>query len=198
MEAIQAGACWSGAIPMDDDRRPLGKSASELMPLVYDELRRLARGFMGRERREHTLQPTALVHEAYLKLADQSRVDWRGRTHFLAVGARAMRRILIDHARQHASAKRGGGQQRITLSESILHPEDPDLDLVELVSLGDALDKLKALDERQARVVELRCFGGLTTAEAAEVLGVSNRTVEGDWMHARAWLGRELAGGSRE
>jgi RNA polymerase sigma factor (TIGR02999 family) len=170
-------------------------SASELMPLVYDELRRLARGFMRRERRDHTLQPTALVHEAYLKLVDQSRVDWRGRTHFRAVGARVMRRILIDHARRHASAKRGGDQQRVTLGDSLVHPADTDLDLVELLSLNEALDRLRSLDEREARVVELRFFGGLTSAEIAEVLGVSSRTVDGDWMHGRAWLKRQLTKG---
>lgn len=167
-------------------------SASELMPLVYDELRRLARGFMGRERRDHTLQPTALVHEAYVKLVDQSRVDWRGRTHFRAVGARVMRRILIDHARGHASAKRGGGVQRVTLGESLVHAADGDLDLVELLSLNEALDRLRSVDERAAQVVELRFFGGLTSEEIAEVLGVSSRTVDGDWMHGRAWLKREL------
>jgi RNA polymerase sigma factor (TIGR02999 family) len=167
-------------------------SADELMPLVYDELRRLARGFMARERRDHTLQPTALVNEAYLRLVDQTRVDWRGRTHFRAVGARVMRRILIDHARQHGSAKRGGGQQRVTLGESLLRSADPELDLTELLNLNEALGRLRELDERQAQVVELRFFGGLTTEEVAEELGVSKRTVEGDWTHGRAWLKRAL------
>jgi RNA polymerase sigma factor (TIGR02999 family) len=175
------------------DPEPRGLSAGELMPLVYDELRRLAGGFMRRERRDHTLQPTALVHEAYIRLVDQSRVDWTGRTHFRAVGARVMRRILIDHARQHGSAKRGGGQQRVTLGESLLRSSDPDLDLAELLDLNDAIDRLKELDERQARVVELRFFGGLTSDEVAQVLGVSKRTVEGDWAHGRAWLKRHLA-----
>jgi RNA polymerase sigma factor (TIGR02999 family) len=167
-------------------------SAEELMPLVYDELRRLARGFMARERRDHTLQPTALVNEAYLRLVDQTRVDWRGRTHFRAVGARVMRRILIDHARQHGSAKRGGGQQRVTLGESLLRSADPELDLTELLNLNEALGRLRELDDRQAQVVELRFFGGLTTEEVAEELGVSKRTVEGDWTHGRAWLKRAL------
>jgi RNA polymerase sigma factor (TIGR02999 family) len=167
-------------------------SASELMPLVYDELRRLARGFMGRERRDHTLQPTALVHEAFIRLVDQSRVDWRGRTHFRAVGARVMRRILVDHARGYGSAKRGGGWQRVTLGESLLRSSDAELDLLEVLSLNDALERLRRIDDRQAQIIELRFFGGLTSAEVAEVLGVSSRTVEGEWMHGRAWLKREL------
>ena len=168
-------------------------SAGELMPLVYDELRRLARSFLLRERRDHTLQPTELVHEAFVRLVDQSRVDWRGRTHFRAVGARVMRRILVDHARKHGSAKRGGGWLRITLGESLLRSSDAELDLAEVLSLNDALDRLRRIDEREAQVVELRFFGGLTGAEVAEVLGVSSRTVEGDWMHGRAWLRRELS-----
>jgi RNA polymerase sigma factor (TIGR02999 family) len=172
------------------DRRP---TAEELLPLVYDELRRLARAFMGRERREHTLQPTALVHEAYLQLVDQSRVNWQGRTHFRAVGARIMRRILIDHARRRGGLKRGGDQQRVTLGEAILRPPDSDVDLVELLAVNDALEALARLDERQARVVELRFFGGLTSAEIAEALGVSERTIQGDWSHGRAWLKRELS-----
>jgi RNA polymerase sigma factor (TIGR02999 family) len=170
-----------------------GASVEELMPLLYDELRRLARGFMARERRNHTLQPTALVHEAYLRMVDQSRVDWRGRTHFRAVGAKVMRRILIDHARQHSSAKRGGGRQRVTLGESLLRSTDADLDLPDLLNLNAALDRLRAIDERQSQVVELRFFGGLTVPEVAEFLGVSKRTVEGDWTHGRAWLKRELS-----
>jgi RNA polymerase sigma factor (TIGR02999 family) len=168
-------------------------TAEELMPLVYDELRRLARGYMARERRQHTLQPTALVHEAYMRLVDQSRVNWQGRTHFRAVGARIMRRILIDHARRRDGLKRGGEQQRVTLGDSLLRPPDPDVDLPELLAVDQALDRLTRLDERQARVVELRFFGGLTTAEIAEALGVSERTVQGDWAHGRAWLKRELS-----
>jgi RNA polymerase sigma-70 factor (ECF subfamily) len=168
-------------------------TAEQLMPLVYDELRRLARGFMAREGPDHTLQPTALVHEAYLRLVDQSRVNWRGRSHFRAVGARMMRRILIDHARRRGGLKRGGGLQRVTLGDSLLSPPDPDVDLPELLALNDALDELTRLDERQARVVELRFFGGLTTAEIAETLGVSERTVGDDWKHGRAWLRRQLS-----
>jgi RNA polymerase sigma-70 factor (ECF subfamily) len=176
---------------LGDEATLEGASAADLMPLVYDELRSLARGFMRRERRDHTLQPTALVHEAYVRLVDQSRVEWRCQTHFRAVGARVMRRILVDHARKHRSAKRGGDWQRVTLGESLLRPSDAELDLAEILTLNQALDKLRALDERQCHVVELRFFGGLNSGEIAEVLGVSKRTAEGDWAHGRAWL-REL------
>jgi len=168
-------------------------TAEELMPLVYDQLRRLAARLLAGERRDHTLQPTALVNEAYLRLIDQSRVDWRGRTHFFAIGARMMRRLLIDHARRHGSAKRGEGWRRVTLAEPIAGAGRCDLDQCELLDLHGALERLAACDAREARIVELRFFGGLTTSEIAEVLGVSNRTVEGDWMHARAWLRRELS-----
>jgi RNA polymerase sigma factor (TIGR02999 family) len=180
---------------LGDADDPGGRSAEELMGLVYDDLRRIAGGMMARERPGHTLQATALVNEAYLRMVDQSRVDWRGRTHFRAVGARVMRRILVDHARRHRSLKRGGEHQRVTLADSLLHPSSPELDLPEVLSLHDALVRLAEMDERQARVVELRVFGGLTASEVAEALGVSKRTVEGDWMHGRAWLRRELARG---
>jgi RNA polymerase sigma factor (TIGR02999 family) len=171
-----------------------GPSAEELLPLVYDELRGLAARYMARERRDHTLRPTALVHEGYLRLVDQTRVNWKGRTHFFAVGARVMRRILVDHARRHRSEKRGGERQKVTLAEAVFRPSGPDMDLDQLLELNAAMDRLAELDERQARVVELRFFGGLTTEETAEALGVSKRTVEGDWTHARAWLRRELSG----
>lgn len=170
-------------------------SVEELMPLVYDELRRLARGYLARERRGHTLEPTALVNEAYLRLVDQTHADWRGRSHFFAVGAMMMRRILVDHARRRGSGKRGGDWLRVTLSEEL--PRG-DLDLARLLSLQDALERLSELDERQGRVVELRLFAGLTVEEVAEVLGVSKRTVEGDWKHARVWLARELGQGESQ
>ncbi len=166
--------------------------AAELLPHVYPELRRLAARFLRHERPGHTLQPTALVHEAYLKLVDQTRVSWRGRSHFFAVGARAMRRLLINHARDHQRQKRGGGFRPVTLAEGSVSG-GKGLGVEELLSLEQALAQLAQLDERQARVVELRFFGGLTTSEIAEVLGVSRRTVEGDWAHARAWLKRELS-----
>lgn len=167
-------------------------SAEELLPLVYDDLRRRARVYMRRERHEHTLQPTALVHEAYLKLVDQSRVSWRGRSHFFAVGARIMRRLLIDHARGRQRGKRGGGSKRVTLAEELAPAVAGELSWEDLWGLNAALEKLAHLDERQARIVELRFFGGLKTAEVAQVLGVSRRTVAGDWAHAKAWLRREL------
>lgn len=175
-----------------------GRSATpeQLMPLVYDELRRLARGYLSRERPGHTLQPTALVNEAYIKLVDQTRVDWQGRTHFFAVGARVMRNLLIDHARGRGRAKRGGAWHKVTLAEGLTPFTRGELDVDQLLSLNEALERLAELDERQARIVELRFFGGLTVPEVATVLGVSTRTVEGDWTHARAWLKRELSRGA--
>jgi RNA polymerase sigma factor (TIGR02999 family) len=166
--------------------------AARLLPLVYDDFRSLALRHLARERAGHTLQPTALVHEAYLKLVDQTRVNWQGRTHFFAVGAQAMRRILVEHARSRRREKRGGDRQRVELEEaSALAPERA----VDLLDLDEALQRLEALDERQARVVELRFFGGMKMEEVALTLGVSKRTAEGDWRMARAWLHRELAGG---
>jgi RNA polymerase sigma factor (TIGR02999 family) len=167
-------------------------SPEQLLPPVYDALRELARSRLRRERAGHTLQATDLVHEAYGRLADQSRVNWRGRTHFFAVAAQAMRRVLVDHARQRGRQKRGGGAQRVTLG-GVKAPPGSELDLEELISLDRALKKLAALDERDARVVELRYFGGLTTREIADFLGVSERTVRGDWAFARAWLKKELS-----
>jgi RNA polymerase sigma factor (TIGR02999 family) len=166
-------------------------SAEELFPLVYDELRRLARYHMGAQARGHTLQPTALVNEAYLRLVDRARVDWRGRTHFIAYASKAMRNLLIDHARQHASARHGGAVQRVTLIDD--GARDHELDLDQLLSLNQALDRLAGHDARQARIVELRYFGGLKVNEVAELLQVSKRTVESHWTHARAWLLRELS-----
>jgi RNA polymerase sigma factor (TIGR02999 family) len=169
-------------------------SSDDLFEAVYDPLRRLAGHYLRHERPGHTLQPTALVHEAYLKLIDQSRVDWKGRSHFFAVGARAMRRILIDHARTRRRAKRGGDWLRVTLTGLAGSPLSGDLDPTQLLELHAALEKLAELDERQARVVELRYFAGLKMTEVAEVLGVSKRTADSDWAKARAWLEQELAG----
>jgi RNA polymerase sigma factor (TIGR02999 family) len=168
-------------------------SAEELLPLVYDELRLLARRYLNRERPGHTLQPTALVHEAYIKLVDQSRVNWQGRTHFFAVGAKVMRNLLIDHARAKGRAKRGGGRHRVTFDEGLTPFASGELDVDQLLAVNEGLDRLAELDPRPARVVELRFFGGLTVPEVALVLGVSQRTIEGDWTHARAWLKRELS-----
>lgn len=169
-------------------------SPDELLPLVYDTLRALARSQLQREGAGHSLQPTDLVHEAYERLADQSRVDWRGRAHFLAVAATVMRRLLVDHARRRGRQKRGGGAQRVTLS-GLAAPAESELDLEELLALDEALEKLRALDEREARVVELRYFGGLGVQEIASVLQVSERTVRNDWNFARAWLRQALAEG---
>jgi RNA polymerase sigma factor (TIGR02999 family) len=170
-------------------------SAEELFPLVYDELRRLAGFFMAREPVGHTLQPTALVHEAYLRLVNQTRTGFKGRTHFLAVGAQAMRRLLIDHARKRGAVKRGLGWRRVTLGFSG-DPHSPEaLSSEDLLSLDAALNRLAELDERQARIVTLRFFGGLNAQEVAEAVGVSKRTVESDWRHARAWLRVELSRG---
>lgn len=162
----------------------------DLLPLVLDELRALAGSYLQRERPDHTLQPTALVHEVYLKLVDQTQADYVDRRHFLAVASRAMRQILVDHARRHRTAKRGGDHIRVTLNDALLRDRACDVDLV---SLDDALADLEKLDQRRSRVVELRFFGGMTNQEAAEVLGVSPKTTEADWYVARAWLRRALS-----
>jgi RNA polymerase sigma factor (TIGR02999 family) len=161
---------------------------ARLMPLVYEELRRLARERLRRERANHTLQATALVHEAFLRLVDQTRVSWRSRAHFFAVAAGQMRRILVDHARAHHAAKRGGPAQQLCLEETIALAERP----VDLVSLDEALDGLTRIYPRKARVVELKFFGGLDSKEIAEVLEVSEKTVRRDWSFAKLWLLREL------
>ena len=170
--------------------------AEELFPLVYHELRRLAGFYMTREHPGHTLQPTALVHEAYLRLVDQTRTGFTGRTHFLAVGAQVMRRLLIDHARKRGAAKRGLGWRRVTLGPGSEERDAEALGAEDLLGLDAALNRLAELDERQARIVTLRFFGGLTVEEVAEAVGVSKRTVESDWRHARAWLRVELSRGA--
>ncbi len=169
-------------------------AADELLPLVYDELRALAASHFQRERGDHTLQPTAVVHEAWMRLADLTRIDWQGRTHFLAVGAVQIRRVLVDHARRRDAAKRGGHWHQVTLGDE-LSPSGAGP--VDLLALDEALTKLGATDQRQGRVVELRIFGGLTNEEAASVIGMSPRTAAGDWRMARAWLRRELGGSTR-
>ncbi len=171
-----------------------GNLPEQLLPLVYDELRRLARSYLRRERADHTLQTTALVHEAYERLADRSRVNWRGRAHFFAAAAQAMRRVLVDHARDRGALKRGGGQQRVTLEGLGESPAGPNLDLEDLIALDRALRKLRELHEREAQVLEFRYFAGMTTREIAAFLEVSERTVRDDWTHARVWLKRELFG----
>jgi RNA polymerase sigma factor (TIGR02999 family) len=156
-----------------------------LVPLVYDELRSVARHHLSREDPGHTLTCTALVHEAYLRLVDQGRVQWRNRAHFFAVAAQMIRRILVDHARQRQADKRGGATPKIALDERIAMPKQRD---VNLVALDDALESLATLDPQQSRVVELRFFAGLTIPETAEVLGISTSTVERHWITAKAWL----------
>jgi RNA polymerase sigma factor (TIGR02999 family) len=159
-----------------------------LTPLVYDELRRLAASYMRRERPDHTLQSTALVHEAYVRLVDQ-RVEWKSRSHFFGIAAQMMRRILVDHAKQHKSAKRGSGIRPVTLDEPLLVARQPSLDMV---ALDDALSALAAIEPKRAKIVELRFFGGLSNEEAAEVLQMSPATVQRQWAGARAWLYHEM------
>ncbi|MEZ6046498.1 MAG: sigma-70 family RNA polymerase sigma factor [Planctomycetaceae bacterium] len=165
-------------------------ASEQLLPIVYDELRHLAAYFLKSERVGHTLQPTALVHEAYLKLVNQDKVEWEGRSHFFAIAARQMRRILVDYARSKGTQKRGGDQQRIPLDEQLVfsheNPED-------ILALEELLQKLEHLDPRQAQLVELRFFGGLTVEQAAKHMGISKRTAELEWKMIRAWFRKELS-----
>jgi RNA polymerase sigma-70 factor (ECF subfamily) len=165
------------------------EAAGELIPIVYRELHRLAVSHLRRERRDHTLQPTALVHEAYIRLVVQRKADWQGRAHFFAVASNLMRRILVDYARRQLRAKRGGRQTKLSLDEVVLlSPECP----YKMLALDECLTRLEKLDARQSRIVELRYFGGLTVDEAAEVLGVSPTTVRREWTSAKAYLYGEL------
>lgn len=163
----------------------------ELILVVYDELRRLAETYMQRERSNHTLQPTALVHEAYLRLAAQDRVQWKSREHFIGVAATIMRRILVDYARGHKRDKRGGGSYKLSLTEADRFAADRSIDLE---SLDEAMNRLSELYPQKGEVVELRVFGGLTIEETARVVGISERTVKRDWRFARAWLLNEMTG----
>jgi RNA polymerase sigma factor (TIGR02999 family) len=162
----------------------------QLVEALYPELRRLAARLMRRERDGHTLQPTAVVHEAFVRLVNQQTIDWQDRAHFLAIAARIMRQILIEHARRRGTAKRGANPDRVTLDEALVPVDDP---AFSLLALDDVLTRLEAVDPRGAQVAELRVFGGLTVQEAAHALGVSARTVHKDWAVARLWLARELA-----
>ena len=166
------------------------EAKDEMVPLVYDELRRLAASYLRRERGNHTLQPTALVHEAYMKLVDQRQAAWQNRAHFMAVAAIVMRRVLVNHARDRAAEKRGGGvaPESLTVVGDVAAAS-----AVDVLALDLALEKLEALDARKCRVVELKFFGGLTTEEAAEVVGASVATVERDWSFSRAWLFDQLS-----
>jgi RNA polymerase sigma-70 factor, ECF subfamily len=161
----------------------------ELLPAVYTELRRLASSYLRRERPDHTLQATALVHEAYLKLIDQHSVNWQNRAHFFGVAAQLMRRILVDHARTHLREKRGGQMQRLSLDDAISWAEERDVDLV---VLDDALTELAKFDERKSRLVELRFFSGLSIEETAEILRIAPSTVLRDWSLAKAWLYNQI------
>jgi len=161
----------------------------ELMPLVYEELRRLAHHYMSRERVGHTLQTTALVNEAYIRLVNRKDVHWQNRAHFFAISAQLMRTILVDHARSHGYAKRGGGVRQIPLDESVVVAPDR---TEEVIELDEALTRLATFDSQQSRIVELKFFGGLTIEETAAVLGISPATVKREWNTARAWLFREL------
>ena len=165
-------------------------AGKQLFADVYTELRALAARYLHRERKNHTLQPTALVHEVYLKLVGQTRIDWQGRAHLLAIAAHAMRQILVDHARRHRAAKRGGNRHRIALDDNLVIESSRNVDLL---ALEDALTKLTKLDPRQAQMIELRFFGGLSIAEVAKVMGISKRSVEREWTMVRAWLRRELS-----
>lgn len=180
----------SGPALASDD--PAGPSLATLMAAVYDELRKVAKAWIDKEHPGHTLQATALVHEVYLRLVAQDSVRWQNRAHFLSVAARAVRRVLVDHARAKRRHKRGGGRKKVPLDTASMFTIGRCIDAL---AFDETLDRLAALSERQGRIVELRFFGGLSSAEVADVLGVSVRTVEGDWNMARVWLMRELERG---
>jgi RNA polymerase sigma-70 factor (ECF subfamily) len=181
-EITQLLAEWS-----DGNQTALDK----LYPLVYDELHKMANRYMKRERKDHTLQTTALINEAYVRLVDQKNVHWENRAHFFAISAQIMRRILIDHARRHHYAKRGGGAQKVSLDETAMVASDP---ASNMLLLDEALNRLAEMDPRRGQVVELRYFGGLNNEEIAGVLKISENTVTRDWNMARAWLYQELSG----
>jgi len=176
-------------IAWSDGRRD---ALDQLMPLVYKDLRRLAAGYMRREPARRSLQPTALVHEAFLRLVDQRQVQWRNRAHFFAIAAGMMRRILVDHARRQLAEKRGGGLEHVTLVDDQIAADQRGIDLL---GLHDSLERLAVFDPQQERIVELRYFGGLTIEETAEVLGISAATVVRDWTIAKAWLRADLSDG---
>jgi RNA polymerase sigma factor (TIGR02999 family) len=171
------------------------EAAAALMPHVYDELRRLARSYLQRERGDHTLQATGLVHEAYLRLVDQRTTTWQNRAHFFGVAAHLMRRILVDHARRHRTDKRGGDRTKVEFDEALAPAVTRTLDVI---ALDDALQDLALLNPQHSQIVELRFFGGMNTEEVAEVLDVSPRTVQREWRMARAWLRRQIFADSRD
>ena len=161
-----------------------------LLPVVYGELRRLAQSYLSRERTDHTLQATALVHEAYIRLVDQTSVTWQNRAHFFGIASQMMRRILVNHAEAHKAAKRGGGRTRLSLDDAVSFARNKEVDLI---ALDDALNRLAKIDMQQSRIVEMRFFGGLTIEEITEALSISHATVERDWRMAKSWLRRELS-----
>ena len=179
----------SEPLAKDENREAL----DALLPLLYGEMRKLAAHYLRGERLEHTLQPTALVHEAYLRLADQQACQWQNRAHVFAVAAQVMRNVLVDHARAGKRAKRGGGALRVSLRDSLAAPDDPGIDLL---LLHDALKTLEALDPRAGRIVELRYFAGLSVEETADLLDLSPATVKRNWTTAKAWLRREMERGA--
>jgi RNA polymerase sigma factor (TIGR02999 family) len=180
-------------LSLDADDIDHHKAADQLFEVAYAELRKLASDLLRGERSDHTLQSTALVHEAYIRLVDDTRVEWQNRAHFFGIAARAMRQILVDHARRRAAAKRGGGWQKITLDDSLGLEAPSD---VEILDLEAALTRLAEMHERMARIVELRIIGGLKVVEIAHVIGLSRQTVHDDWRVAKMWINRELAEGS--
>ena len=165
------------------------EAESQLVPLVYGELRRLASLYLSRERCDHTLQPTALVHEAFLRMASGRQPEWQNRAHFIAIAARLMRQILVDHARHHRALKRGGSRETIPIEDTFVFVQEKS---AELLALDQALDRLAQQDERQSQIVEMKFFGGLSIEDIAEVLKLSPRTVRRDWTVARAWLHKEI------
>ena len=167
------------------------EALDQLMPIVYEELRRQAARYLRKERPGHTLETTALIHEAYVRLVDQRHVQWQNRAHFFGIAAQLMRRILVDHARTKKRVKRGGSDIKVSLADANIAVKGQDLDVV---ALDEALERLARIDEQQSRVVELRFFSGLSVEETAEVLGISKATVKRDWSMAKAWLHRELTG----
>lgn len=174
------------------DEAGRARSTDTLLPDIYSELRALAGHYLKAERPGHTIQATALVNEAYLRLVDQSRVEWKSKTHFFSIAALAMRRVLVDHARARLRDKREGGLQRVTFVDDLFGDRAGDVAFEDILALDEALTQLAGLDERQARLVEQRFFGGMSVAEAAAELGISKRTAEQDWTHAKAWLRRAL------
>lgn len=194
MDKTPAGEITQILSSLARDAADSGAMASRLFELVYAELHRMAGALMRHERPGHTLQATALVNETYLRLVEDRPVEWKGRAHFFGIAATAMRRILVEHARERAAAKRGGGWERVTLDEEIARSGVSD---AEILDLDVALTRLAEMDARSARVVELRIFAGMEMKEIALILGVSERTVHGDWHVARMWLARELSEGEQ-